>query len=93
MIVTNQNPHFKGLVDIHKCIYLPSGHDNVSVSGEASSTAKVINIILVLLGYVVIYIYVYIIYILSNIDCAIHGATRHLRTHSWDRRWIIFLYS
>ena len=59
MIVTNQNPHFKGLVDIHKCIYLPSGHDNVSVSGEASSTAKVINIILVLLGYVVkFYIYI-----------------------------------
>ena len=59
VIVTNQNPHFKGLVDIHKCIYLPSGHDNVSVSGEASSTAKVINIILVLLGYVVKFIYVY----------------------------------
>ena len=33
------------------------------------------------------------IYVLSNIDCAIHGTTRHLRTHSWDRRWIIFLYS
>ena len=33
----------KGLMDIHKCAYLPSGHNNSDIDSESSSIARVRN--------------------------------------------------
>ena len=32
----------EGLLDIHKCVYLPSGHNNVDIHSESVSIGRVI---------------------------------------------------
>ena len=43
IVITNGNPYMKGLMDIHKCAYLPSGHNNSDIDSESSSIARVRN--------------------------------------------------
>ena len=41
IVVTNGNPYMKGLLDIHKCVYLPSGHENTDINSQPTSVARV----------------------------------------------------
>ena len=41
IIITNGNPYMKGLLDIHKCVYLPSVHDNIEIDSNPITIAKV----------------------------------------------------
>ena len=43
IIITNGNPYMEGLLDIHKCVYLPSGHNNVDIYSESVSIGRVIK--------------------------------------------------
>ena len=41
IVITNGNPHMKGLLDVHKCVYLPTGHNNANIDSESSLIARV----------------------------------------------------
>ena len=41
IVITNGNPYMKGLMDVHKCAYLPSGHNNSDIDSESSTIARV----------------------------------------------------